>query len=270
MKPSENKASVFHRYLIFSKKECTEAIRTHKLLILLCVFGFFAILSPLSARFMPDIMAWALNMENMNMDGLVQLIPDPVWTDAYVQLYANLAQMGIITLILVYMGSISKEKRSGTAALMFTKGLKPWQMVCVKFKIAALFTGVVLLITVCVTFLYTWLLFGEAGKIGLILFGFFAFWVYLGMMIAFILLGSSIAKSTSVAAVLGFVWFILFSVLNVIPRIGTYMPGGLVSIAVQASVGEISPHAWMNILIAVIITSLALMFSIFVLKRRED
>ncbi|MCL2360416.1 MAG: ABC transporter permease [Defluviitaleaceae bacterium] len=262
MKLSGNKARVF------MTKEFTENLRTKKIFALVCVFVFIALLSVLTARFMGEIFGAMLGAEGTNVPFTI-IMPDPVWTDSYAQLYSNLAEMGSIIFIVLFMGAILREKSSGTIDLMMAKGLSATAFVMAKFGVAAILTLGALAVAVFVTYVYTLLLFDYGGQLGNIVFGALPFAVFILMTLALTLMWSAIAKSTAISAVLGFVSFTVVRLLDLLPRIGRFMPGRLLAHGVALSSGGDVDYLPIHIAGAVVITIVSLWVTVYVLRHRE-
>jgi len=218
-----------NNFRAFLGKELMENLRTKRLLVMLCVFLFFAISSPLLARYMGELFALLLPGEDEMSQSLLAIMGEPVWMDSYGQLYANLGQLGALTVLLLYMGSILREKRDGSADLVFTKGLGSGAFVLAKFTVAGALTLGVTLASVLVGYIYTLLLFGYGGNIIDVLLGGLAFGAFLLMLLAVTLLCSAVAKSTAVSAVLGLSVFFLLIFISALPRIGRFSPGNLLA-----------------------------------------
>ena len=72
-------------YSAFTRKEFTENIRNYRLLIMLALFFFFGVSSPLLAKFTPQIVeAFMVNMEIS--------FEEPTALDAWMQFYKNISQ----------------------------------------------------------------------------------------------------------------------------------------------------------------------------------
>jgi len=261
MKQSVNK------FMTFASKEVTENLRTKKLFALFCVFIFIALLSVLTARFMGEIFGGM-----MGADGAMPftiIMPDPVWTDSYAQLYSNLAEMGSLIFIVLFMGAILREKNSGTIDLMMAKGLSATAFILAKFGVAAVITLAALVATVFVTYVYTLLLFDYSGQLANIIFGAVPFGIFILMMLSMTLMWSAIAKSTAISAVLGLVSFTVVRLMDLIPRVGRYMPGRLLAHGVNLSAGGEVDYLLVHVLGAVVLTIVSLVITIHVLKHRE-
>jgi len=255
-----------NNFRVFAAKELTENLRTKKLFTLACVFISLAFLSVLLARFMTEILTAALSAEEA-FAGMV--IPDPVWTDSYAQLYSNLTQIGLISFIMLFMGAILREKTTGTVDLMMAKGLTSIVFVLAKYTVAAVIAVLALFTSVLVTYVYTLVLFDYGGQIGNVLFSMVPFAVFALMMLAITLMWSAIAKSTAISAILGLVTFFVVMLLDFIPVIGRFLPGMLLSHGVVLSAGGSVNDLGVQILVAVAISAAVLWIAALVIRRRE-
>jgi len=250
-------------FLVFFKKEWMELVRTKKFFILLCVFALFGMLGPVSARYMQDIIALA-------MGNTMQItLPSTTWIDSWGQFYSNLSQMGGICIIFLFMGCITGEKQSGSAALTLTKNLSHTSFVMAKFAAAAVIFLTSLVLAVLICFGYTYLLFGYAGGILNVLLGVTAYAVFTLTLLAITILTSAISQSTTVSAILAFCGFIVLSISSHVPRIGSMLPGTLLSKTVELSSGVIYSGIVEAVIISIGISVLCLYLSIYVMKRQE-
>ena len=240
-------------YCTFMQKELMENLRAKSILVLACVFAFFAITSPLMTRYMAEFIGLFAGGDEM-AQGLLAVLPEPTYGESYASFYGNMVQIGSITVILVYMSSILREKRIGTADILFTKGLKSWQFVLAKFTVAGGVTAFAAIISIFVTYVYTLLLFGEAGHIGFVALGGLAFALFLVMLLSITLFFSSFAKSTGQSAVFSLLAYFLIALSTIFLRIGQYSPGGLMSSPVVIGQGSIPDGIAGQIIIAIIIS----------------
>jgi ABC-2 type transport system permease protein len=212
------------RFLILFKKEMTENIRRRRFLILVLVFVSFAILSPMSAKYMPDLVK--LILSTTEAGGLDLTMPPPVPADSYLQFLKNLTQMGVLLYMLLFMGAITEEKRKGSVVLILTKGVPRSTFLMAKF-VSSAFTVVAAYALSCVVFLYYhWLAFQTApGTRDLLVLSSFA--VFLVLMSAMALLAGTLAKSTAMAAVGAIGGYFLLSALAILPVVKDYAPSAL-------------------------------------------
>ena len=256
-------------YFTFMRKEFTESLRTKRLLVLGCVFIFFAITGALLARYMGEFFALVLPAGDELGQALIDAMTDPNWYESYVQFYSNIGQIGILAVLFMYMGTVQREIRTGTASLMFSKGLGFGSFILAKFTVAVILTTVITVVSTLVTYVYTFLLFGEAGQIGNILTGSLVFSLGTLMLLSIIILCSSLTKSSAVSGGLSFGVYFVLIISAAIPRIGRFSPQNLFSYPVAISTGHFADELTVSILLAVAITIIALFFATERLKKAE-
>jgi len=248
-------------YATFLVKELVENLRAKRLLALVCVFMFFAVASPLLARYIGEF--FALLMPAGDDDAAQALaaafLGEPNWQESYAQFYGNIGQIGTLTVILLFMGTILREKRDGTADLVFTKGLSPSAFVLAKFTAAGLLTTATAVAAALVCHAYTLLLFGSGARTGHALLGALGLAVFLLMMLAVVTLCSALAKSAAASAIMGLFAFLAFGFTSVIPRFGRFSPGSLMaSIPVETTLGGQAGDFAANVAVAAAMAALSL------------
>ncbi|MCL2204560.1 MAG: ABC transporter permease [Defluviitaleaceae bacterium] len=256
-----------NHFLVLLEKEAREILRTKKLLVLVCVFLFFAFISPLLARFMGEFFEFLLPAAEAEQ--FMALFPAPTWIDSYVQFYSNATQMGTIVIILLFMGLILREKRSGTADLVFCKGVSPASFVLAKFTVAGIAALLCLLVAILINYGYTVFLFGEGGALGHVMAGAGAYGLFVLLILAWVILASTLAKSTGISAVLGFMGFMGLLALSAIPRLGRFVPGGLMTQNIPLTLGNFYPDFAAHLGVAAGLTAMFLVLAVWILKRQE-
>lgn len=250
-------------YRVFFQKEWMEIIRTKKLYILMGVFAFFAMLSPVITRYMSEIIALATD------DLMMITVPPTTWIDSWSQFYGNISQIGCICVIFMFMGCVSGEKQSGSAALTLTKNLTYTGFIIVKYIAAAVCFTFSILIAGLICYAYTYYLFGYAGKISDLFMGIAAYSIFTFVLLSMTVLASTIARNTAVAALLSFCGFIVLSLSNLVPGIGRMLPGTLLSKTVELSHGIQSPDIIWTFIVTIIIAALCVFLSIRLFERQE-
>ncbi|MCB8987774.1 MAG: ABC transporter permease [Ardenticatenaceae bacterium] len=111
----------WHTFLVATRKELLQQWRTRRVLVVCAVFLLFGLLSPLAAKFTPQMLTMVKGAEQF-----ADLIPQPTINDAITQYIKNITQFGFIIAILVGMGAVAGEKEKGTAALILSKPMSRW------------------------------------------------------------------------------------------------------------------------------------------------
>ncbi|WP_438314304.1 ABC transporter permease [Sporosarcina sp. FA9] len=104
-------------FRVLLKKEARENSRNYKMLWIPLVFIIFGILEPITNHFLPEIMKSVGNMP----EGTEFLWPEFQGEDIFTSLLGQYQSIGVLVIILAFMGSISGERKSGTATLLYVR-----------------------------------------------------------------------------------------------------------------------------------------------------
>jgi ABC-2 type transport system permease protein len=203
-------------------KEIAEQVRTLRLVVLAIVFASFGILSPVTARYLPDI----INSLGSDQLGIVITLPTPTVVDAVDQLLKNVAQFGILAGILLAMGTVANEKDRGTAAFVLSKPASRAAFLGAKLAAIALDLFLAVAAAGITGYGYTAYLFrappadGYAAMCLLL-------WLSLVVYAALTFLGSTLTRSAAAGAGIGFAFLVVTGIVGAVPTIGRFMPGAL-------------------------------------------
>jgi ABC-2 type transport system permease protein len=218
---------------VLLRKELAEVWRTRRLPVVAALFAAIGIISPLTARYMNEILASVLAGQ------LPIALPDPTATTVLEQLGKNLGQLGALAAIALAMGSISGEVDRGTAALVLAQPVGRGAFIVAKAVALGAVLGVTTLVAVAVAWAYTAILF-EALPIG----GWIAYaalsWLALLAWTAVTLLASAVTGSSVAAAGAGFVAMIGLSLAAIVPAVDRWLPTGLAGPAARLALGDAS------------------------------
>ncbi len=249
-------------FLAALRKELLEQWRTYRLLMLGVVLVVFGLLSPLIAKFTPEIIKQIPNGE-----AIAQLIPTPTIMDAVTQYIKNIGQFGVILALLLTMGAIVQEKDKGTAAIMLVKPIPRVTFLIAKFTALALIFVVTIAIGSAACYYYTWLLFGALDVLrwlalnGLML-------VYLLVYVALTLFCSVVTKSQAAAGGLAIGMLFILGLTGSIPGLGEYLPGQLLTWGGEQMAGA-AEASWPALGISVAIIVVALLGASIIFERQE-
>jgi ABC-2 type transport system permease protein len=249
------------RAMAFFKKEWMEALKTPKLLILASTFFLFGLLSPITAKYMNELIA---GLGNLDLK-----LPDPTYMDAYVQLFKNLYSINILIVLMTFMGMVVDEKVKGTAMLVLTKGLSRRAFILSKFFSALIVFTLSYMLAVVACLYYTYLLFpvffNPGVGVALLL-----FWIYGALIIALTLCCSTLARSHTMAAVGSFGAFVVVSLTGTLPRLGAFLPGSFQALGMQAVAGTAEAgKAFIPALIALGLMLLVLIVMVASFRQQE-
>ena len=213
-------------------KELREALRTRRLALVAIMFVLIGLISPLTAKFLPDILKAALGDQATGIP-----MPTADAAAAVGQLQKNLAQLGALAAIALAMGAVSGELDRGTAALVLAQPVGRAAFLAAKLIAIGVVLAVATGAMTAVAWIYTAILFGPVPVGG---------WValaaldclYLFAWSALTLCASAATGSSMAAAGIGFVALIGLSLASVLPVVARWLPTGLsepaASLAVNA------------------------------------
>ena len=222
-------------FAAFLRKELMEIMKTSKIIILPALFLFFGILSPLSARYMNDIMSLVGEQQGISIK-----LPDPTFVVAYEQFFKNIYFMMIIVTILIFAGTVSEEKMKGTIVLVLTKCLSRNGFIIGKLLAAILLFTFSYVVGTIICVYYTSLLFPEFINTGIWV-GLAVFWLFGILMLTLTLLTSLLCRSMTTSAVAAFTGYVVVSAIAALPYAGRYSPGALQGLSSELASGSKVP-----------------------------
>ena len=213
-------------------KELRESWRTRRLPLIAILFVLVGLISPLTAKYLPDILKAALGDLATGIP-----IPPADVTASIGQLQKNLGQLGALAAIALAMGSVSGELDHGTAALVLAQPVGRTAFLMAKLAAIAIVLAVSTGLAVLVAWIYTAILF-EAMPVGGWIVLAVLNWLALLVWAALTLWASAATGSTTAAAGLGFVALIGLSLAAVVPALERLLPPGLIGPAALVAGGS--------------------------------
>lgn len=209
------------------RKELLEQWRTRRLLVVAVVFLMLGIGSPFLARYTAELVQ-ALGGVPFEIQ-----FPPPTVADAVDQFLKNMGQAGILTAILLAMGSVATEKERGTAALLLSKPASRAAYLAAKLVAITATLAISLALAAVGGYAYTALLFeapsaiGWAGMSALLLLALVAY-------AALTFVGSALTRSAVAAAGIGIAGLIGVGLVSALPNVAPYTPAGISGAPAQA------------------------------------
>ena len=242
------------------KKELKEQLRTNRIIIVAVVFLFFGIAAPPLTKFLPELVKMA--------GDIVFDIPPPTAVQALIEYAATMSQFGVLVIVLVAMGAISKERESGTAAIVLSKPVGYPAFVVAKFVVLSVTTtiGVILGALACCG--YTLLLFDNAPALGFLAQNILLL-LYLLLAIAITLLFSSMFRSQLAAGALGLVTVVVLTILSSLPWVGKYLPGELLNWGIRLVDDGPDKAAWWAVVVTCILIAAIVYLTWTILRKKE-
>ena len=248
-------------YSVLLMKEVTEQWRTGRLPVMAVIFLLFGLASPVLAKYTPEIVKLAASSIDIH-------VPTPTIRDAVAQLIKNLSQVGVLTAILLAMGSVAAEKESGTAAFVLVKPVGRFVFLAAKFSGLALTIGTAVFVCGLAAYLYTGLLFAPLPAIG---FGAACLVILLGLLeiAAVTFLGSTLVRSAVPAAGIGIVAIVVAGIISSLPNVGHFTPFGMNDLASALALQQTAKGWGVPLIVNAGVVVVALFASWLVFRRQE-
>ena len=208
-------------YVAFIKKEFMENTRNFRLLIMLALFVIFGMLSPLSAKFMPEIIS------SFAQDLQITIV-EPTALDSWTQFYKNVSQIGFSIFIILFSSCLSNEYARGTLTIMLTKGLPRPAIILSKYIAAAVIMTVSYWLCFGITYGYTAYLWPSAD-LQHTLFAAFSLWIIAFMYLSILILGCVLFKQAFSAIVFLLAVIAIIMLCSIPPQIASCSPMFLMS-----------------------------------------
>lgn len=251
-------------FLAFSKKEVTESIRTQKILIMVAVFVIFGLLSPLTAKFTPQILK-SLG----GIDPTALGMANPTAVDSWIQFFKNVSGIGLVVLAIVFSGLMANEFSKGAFIIMLTKGLHRSSVIFSKFAVSVMIWTISYVVSLAITWAYTAYYFDKVELNNAFL-SFFALWLYGVLVISLLILGGVLFKTVYGSLLVSGGMAIILSLCNIIPKVETYNPATLVSInmallTAKKAASDITPA----VVICFCLIIITLLLSVLIFNKKQ-
>lgn len=249
-------------FVAFTKKELIENTRNYRLLIILAIFLIFGVISPLLAKFTPQL------MESL-MPNLAEAFENPTALDSWIQFYKNVSSLGLSLTIILFSSCLSGEYAKGTLTIMLTKGLSRTSVVMSKFSAAAAILTISYWLSFGVTYGYTAYLWPGAS-LPHVFFSAFALWIAGLLYLCILMLGCVVFRQAFTSILFLLVVTVIMGLLEQIELTAGYSPIILVSRNIDLLSGALSISYFMMPLIVSAVMSVALLIlSITVFDKKQ-
>lgn len=239
--------------------EYLRLVRTYRVWILLGIFGFFAVLGPVTARYLPEIVE--------RLGGGVEIaVPAATPELAMAQYLGNALQIGLLAVAFIAASSLAFDANVEMATFLRTrttvaKILAPRYAVNMVAAVASFVIGS------AVAFVVSALLI-DAPRIGGTVIGTLLVAVYLCFAVALTGLFASLVRSVPATALLTIGALIALSIVGLIPAVRPWLPSDLVG-GYDALIAGGDFVYWRAMSSAVVLSVGAIAFSVYRMERRE-
>lgn len=255
------------QFLIFLKKENVESMRNFKWLWMPLLFIVLGLTQPITTYYLPKMIDSIGDLPK----GSVIKIPQPEAADV---LFGTITQqfnmIGILAIVLAFMGSIPSERKNGSAALILVKPVSYNSYLLAKWTSALLLVWVSYILGMLANWYYTYQLFALVDFVimlkGLIIYG-----IWLTLVVTFIFFFGSILNTAGATAAFTLIITIIFSFIpNIVQEKLAWFPSKLMQYTGQLWSYETLQDGTISAMVVTLcIITLFLASSLFLFKRKE-
>jgi len=217
-------------FVILLKKNLLEMVRNKRIIIFSVVFGVISVISALSARFLPELFEFLLQGLEEGVGEI--FIEKATVADSYVQFISNMGEIAVLLIAIMFAGTITKEKTTGTYQNLKMNKVKDREIILSHFAAQLILITVSYILSVAVFVILNILLFRQImGVRGFVV----LLYVYLILLITtcFALFSSCLCKKSSKSYLLVILVYFGVAFLEVIPRINKVNPFHLITVSTE-------------------------------------
>lgn len=252
------------QFRVLFQKEWQESFRNYKILWIPLVFILFAILEPVTQYFLPQILDSVGNLP----EGAVIEFPEPSPGEILASIIGQYQLIGLLVLILAYMGAVAGERRSGTATLLYVRPLSYGAYFMSKWVMTNIVAVGSVLLGLLAGYYYTALFFGGVETGSFLQFaGTYCLWIVL--VVTVILTASAWMPNAGLAAAVSFVLLLFLQLVDgLLGAYWTVSPFKVPSYAAQWLWGEPDAGAyWWSVVVTMLLIGAIAAFGIWISKK---
>ncbi|WP_077619878.1 ABC transporter permease subunit [Bacillus sinesaloumensis] len=254
------------QWSILFKKEWIEMTRNFKIMWIPLVFILLGIMQPVTSYYLPEIIKAAGELP----EGSVFEIPIPSPQEVIVQTLGQFSQIGVLVLVLAFMGIVAAEKNSGVSDIILVKPVSFANYITAKWVSIAIMTLGSFLLGIVASWYYTGILIGDI-EFGELLKGSLVYGTWLLFLVTVTLLLSSLFKSTMFVAFMSLLVAIgLSAITSLLSKWMTWSPARLSNHASELLLtGSPGKHFALSFTITILLIVVLLVSSIFFFTKKE-
>jgi ABC-2 type transport system permease protein len=243
-------------------KEFKEQIRTFKLLAIFLVLLLLGVGGMVALAFLPDLLRLT------GEDAGIQL-PQVTASGALASYDSSVVQIGLLTMVLIAMGSVARERERKTALIILSKPVSVAAYVGAKL---VAYSGSVIL-TVVVLGLVAWAYAVAFFEGNVALGGLFAMIgtqaLFLTFVVAVTIGASCLFRNMLPAAVVAFATLMGLAISSALPVIGQHLPGAVTGWGLAIMAGQDPDPRWSAVAVTILTGAASVFFGWWRLSRTE-
>ncbi len=240
--------------------------RNFKILWIPLVFILLGIMQPVTSYYLPEIIKAAGELP----EGAVFDIPVPSPQEVIVQTFGQYSQIGVLVLVLAFMGIVAAEKNSGVSDIILVKPVSFANYITAKWVSIILMTVGSFLLGILASWYYTGILIGDIG-FGDLMKGSLVYGMWLVFLVTVTLLLSSLFKSNIFVAFMSLLVAIGLSALtSLLSKWMTWSPARLSTHASKLLLtGSPDKQFALSLMMSILFILILLVSSIYFFAKKE-
>lgn len=251
---------------VLFKIEVLENWRNFKWIWVPLVFILFSLMDPLSTYYLPQIIDAVGGMP----EGAVFEMPETSPSAALMMSLSQLSMLGTAIIILMLMGMVAAEQKSGVAELVLVKPVSYFAFISAKWVAALLLVWTSLILGLIASWYYVVLLFGDISFFDLLaVILFYGLW--LTLVVSVVTFFSTLVRIPGLAAFFSIALFVLMSIIyQIFNHVLKWMPNAISSyLGEMLSEGSMPGDLWGTALVTLLLSGGFVVAAVFVLRNKE-
>lgn len=209
--------------------EWLRLVRTKRWLILVGVYGFFAVLGPFAARYMQDIIG--------RFGGDIEVtVPDPRPVDGLLQFLSNASQLGLLAVLIVAAGALALDARPEIAAFYRTREQRLTRLILPRYAVVTAAAVGALAAGTGITWALTAILIGGLPA-GDVVVGTLLGAVYLAFTVALVAAATAVIRSTVAAVFAAVAALLAVPAFGLVGALEPWLPSELLGAVIDLVLG---------------------------------
>ncbi|WP_051359488.1 ABC transporter permease [Paucisalibacillus globulus] len=254
------------QWMTLFQKELLENWRNKKWVWVPLVIILLSVMDPLTTYYLPQIIDSVGGMP----EGAVFEIPELAPTEVILMSLSQLSSLGILVIVLILMGTIAGERKSGVSELVLVKPVSYMNYITAKWVSYLLLVWVSLFLGLLVSWYYINILFGTL-TFGEFLTVFFFYGMWLTLVVSLTIFYNTVFKSGGLVAFFTILTIMLMSIITqIFQHILDWSPNNLSSYILESlTSGEISSDLLATAAVTLGLSLILLLLASQIFKRKE-
>jgi ABC-2 type transport system permease protein len=240
--------------------------RTSKFIVFPLVIIVFSILSPLTARYLNELLDLLLGDTDIGLN-----FPDPTIYDSYLQFFSDLNEIVLFVILFTAVSIFIRDKTKGLMPLVLSKPINRNKYYLSKYISFSILILASLLVGYLVFSYYTYFLFDDVlFGVGLVIM--LIYFIYILFLLSITLFTSVLFKSYVGSIATAFGIYIFVSILAVFDEVAVlkYFPGMMTTRAVEVVLDNYNAvDVWMTSIVTLVLTGGLIFYSLVLFKKQD-